>query len=364
MHPVLGHRRRVIAYLVAWIPLTGLLAALLHRSGPAPWTEALAMGVPLGVMLAFICLASFYPTRSVPLAPLHAGRLLGVQAAATLLSVGLWLLAAANLAALLGQAPQFAGIEARFLGQAPVLAGVGALLYLLATAGHALVLAVQAGEANARRALEAELAARQAELAALRAQLNPHFLFNTLNSISALAASEPATARAMCTRLASFLRATLRTTGPGPIPLRDELRLGGDDLALEQVRLGERLRVETEVSEEVAAVAVPPLLLQPLVENAVLHGVALQLKGGTVRIEGRRHGDRLLLAVENPCDEEGSMHSGGGVGLANVRRRLAAAFGDDAHLAVRQSSGKFRVECSLPLQPISPPGPGALPSPA
>ncbi len=362
MHPILGHRRRVIAYLVAWVPLTGLLVGLLHRSGPAPWPEALAMGVPLGVLLAFICLASFYPTRSVPLVPSQVGRMLGVQVAATALSVGLWLLAAANLAALLGQLPRFAGIEARFLGQAPVLAGVGALLYLLATAGHALVLAVQTSEANSRRALEAELAARQAELAALRAQLNPHFLFNTLNSIAALTVSEPSTARDMCVRLASFLRATLQTSGSGPIPLGEELHLAGDYLALEKVRLGERLRVEMEISEEVTAAAVPPLLLQPLVENAVLHGVAQQLEGGTVRIEAKRQRDRLLLAVENPCDEEDSPQSGGGVGLANVRRRLAATFGDDAHLAARRSAGTYRVECSLPLQLLHRPASSALPS--
>ncbi len=364
MHPILGHRRRLITYLGAWGPLTGLLVALLHRSGPAPWPEALAMGVPLGGLLAFICLASFYPTRSVPLSASQVGRILGVQMAATALSVGLWLLAAANLAALLGQVPRFSGIEARFLAQAPVLAGVGTLLYLLAAAGHALFLAIQASEQHARRALEAELAARQAELAALRAQLDPHFLFNTLNSIGALAASQPATVREMCTQLASFLRATLQRSGSGPIPLSEELHLANDYLALEKVRLGGRLRVEMEVSEEVTAAAVPPLLLQPLVENAVIHGVALELEGGTVRIEAKRQRNRLLLAVENPCGEEDPPHFGGGVGLANVRRRLATAFGDDAHLSAHRSGGIFRVECSLPLELLPPPAAATLPSPA
>lgn len=362
MHPVLGHRRRVVAYLSAWVPLTGLLAALLARSGPAPWGEALAMGIPLALLLAFICLASFYPTRSVPLAPLQVGRLLSVHAAATALSVGLWLLAAANLAALLGQLPQFAGIEERFLRQAPVLAGVGALLYLLATAGHALVLAVQSAERLARRALEAELAARQAELEALRAQLDPHFLFNTLNSISSLATTEPAAAREMCVRLASFLRMTLRAGDSGPIPLREEIALARDYLAVEQVRFGSRLRVQVELADDAAAMPVPPLLLQPLVENAVTHGVAQTLAGGTVRIEGRRSGDRLILAVENPCDEDGPAQPGLGVGLANVRRRLAAAFGEQAHLSARQAGGRYRVECSLPAAPARATETGALPS--
>ncbi len=362
MHPILAHRRRLIAYLLAWIPLTGLLVALLIRSGPSPWEEALAMGVPLGLLLAFMCLASFYPTRSVPLAPLQVGRLVGVHAGATALSVGLWLLAAANLAAMYGQLPLFAGIEERFLGQAPVLAGVGALLYLLATAGHALVLAVQASERHARRALEAELAARQAELDALRVQLNPHFLFNALNSVSSLASSEPEAAREMCVRLASFLRGSLRIAGPQAIPLREELALACDYLAVEQVRFGARLRVQLEVADDAADVAVPPLVLQPLVENAVTHGIAQQLEGGVIRIEGRHHGARLTLAVENPCPEDGSPQGGLGVGLANIRRRLAAAFGDQAHLTARRAAGHYRVELSLPLGGAPVPPPGTLPS--
>ncbi|MEP0773143.1 MAG: histidine kinase [Acidobacteriota bacterium] len=362
MHPILANRRRLIAYLLAWIPLTGLLVVLLARSGPSPWEEAVAMGIPLGLLLAFMCLASFYPTRSVPLAPLRVGRLVGVHAGATTLSVGLWLLAAANLAAMYGQLPHFAGIEERFLGQAPVLAGVGALLYLLATAGHALVLAVQASEQHARRALEAKLAARQAELDALRAQLDPHFLFNALNSISSLASSEPEAAREMCVRLASFLRGSLRLAGPRTIPLRDELSLARDYLAVEQARFGARLHVHLDVNDAALDVAVPPLVLQPLVENAVTHGIAQQLEGGTIRIEGRRHGDHLTLVVENPCPEDGSGQGGLGVGLANVRRRLAAAFGENAHLTARRTGGHYRVELSLPVGDPPAPPPGTLPS--
>lgn len=362
MHPILAHRRRLIAYLLAWIPLTGLLVALLARSGPSPWEEALAMGVPLGLVLAFICLASFYPTRSVPLAPLRVGRLVGVHAGATTLSVGLWLLAAANLAAMYGQLPPFTGVEERFLRQAPVLAGMGALLYLLATAGHALVLAVQASEQHARRALEAELAARQAELDALRAQLDPHFLFNALNSISSLAVSEPAAAREMCVRLASFLRGSLRIASPSTIHLREELTLACDYLAVEQARFGARLRVQLDVNDAALDIGVPPLVLQPLVENAVTHGIAQCLEGGVIRIEGRRCGERLILAVENPCAEEESSQPHLGVGLANIRRRLAATYGDEAHLTAQPVDGRYRVEVSLPIGTSSGLPPSELPS--
>ncbi len=144
--------------------------------------------------------------------------------------------------------------------------GVGA--YLISAVVHYLFLAFQASHAAERRALEAQVTAREAELRALRAQLNPHFLFNSLNSINSLIGGDPEGARRMCEGLGDFLRRTLNLGTREAVPLSEELALVDRYLAIEQVRFGARLAVERSIEPGAESCRVPPLLLQPLVENA------------------------------------------------------------------------------------------------
>jgi LytS/YehU family sensor histidine kinase len=138
-------------------------------------------------------------------------------------------------------------------------------------------MAVGASQAAERRALQFEISSREAELRALRAQIHPHFLFNSLNSINALIAARPEEARKLCVRLGDFLRASL-TLGPREaIPLSQELALAEQLLSIEKVRFGERLSHTTRADDDARACTVPPLLLQPLVENAVTHGIAQRI---------------------------------------------------------------------------------------
>ena len=167
---------------------------------------------------------------------------------------------------------------------------VGALLFWLAAACHYLLIAFEASRDAETRAIELDLLAREAELRALRAQIDPHFIFNSLHSISALTASDPAAARRMCLLLADFLRETLRLGSNSRITLADELALAERFLAIEQVRLGARLQVTRETDPAGGDCLVPPLLLQPLVENAVVHGIAQLVEGGTIRLAATRDG--------------------------------------------------------------------------
>ena len=159
------------------------------------------------------------------------------------------------------------------------------LLFLLSLAVHYVLLAFEAAREAERRQLELEILAREAELRALRAQIDPHFLYNSLNSISALTGSDAPGARRMCLLLADFLRNTLEVSARQRIPLAEELALAERYLSIEQVRFGSRLRIERRVDETAPACLVPPLLLQPLVENAVTHGIARLLEGGVIRLD-------------------------------------------------------------------------------
>src|SRR6185369_2183079 len=150
--------------------------------------------------------------------------------------------------------------------------------------------------------------------------------------------------------LGEFLRNTLDVSARQRIPLAEELALAGRYLKIEQVRFGSRLRVEQRVDEDAAACLVPPLVLQPLVENAVTHGIAKLLDGGLVRLDISQSNGSLVIVLENPFDGDsgGATARAGGMGLDNVRNRLDAMFGRDARMDVRAQDGQFRVELHIP----------------
>src|SRR5262249_50302319 len=139
---------------------------------------------------------------------------------------------------------------------------------------------------------------------ALKAQLQPHFLFNSLNSISALTSTDPGRAREMCVSLADYLRKSLAVEDRETIPIGEELSLARSYLDVERVRFGDRLDGEEEIARGGGAAGAPPLLLQPLVENAVLHGIGTLVAGGVVRIEVAQAGHRLRIVVSNPFDPD------------------------------------------------------------
>ena len=226
--------------------------------------------------------------------------------------------------------------------------GLGAILYGLCIVANYLSIAFGRTRELETRALEGELAARDAELRMLRTQVDPHFLFNSLNSISALTAIDPSGARDMTVRLADFFRSTLGFAADSKIALAEELRLVGHFIAIEQVRFGHRLGFSADVDEQAAQCLVPPLLLQPLVENAIKHGIGQLVEGGEIRLKARRAGSLLLLAIANDIDDQCRPQRGTGLGLDNVRQRLAAAYGHEATLHCAREGQGFTAELVIP----------------
>ena len=218
----------------------------------------------------------------------------------------------------------------------PALFATGVLLYFLYAALHYVLLSLEATREAESREAEMQILAREAELAALKAQIQPHFLFNSLNSISSLAASDPPRAQEMCVRLSEFLRKSLALGETRSIPMGEELALSRAYLSVEELRYGPRLVFEEDLDERSGRCQVPPLLLQPLVENAIRHGIATCVDGGTVRLAVRFAAGRLRILVENPYDPESPARAGVGLGLANVRQRLAARYGGEALFAAKR----------------------------
>ena len=347
MHPILGRIDRLAAYLAAWAIAAGLVSAVLARLGLG-WLEALVLLVPLFLVYAFVCLSAWYLCRAQPIRDLSLMRVLTSSALTAVTAGAFWLALARAWMVALGSTPTFAGTADRYDQQLPLLFAVGVLLFLLSIAMHYALLAVEAAREAERHQLELEVLTREAELRALRAQINPHFLYNSLNSISALTTRNPEGARRMCVLLADFLRSTLNVSGHDSIRLGDELALVDRFLDIEQVRFGSRLHVEREIDASALECRVPPLVLQPLVENAVVHGIASRLDGGVIRVVVGRHGDSISMRVENPRDADSPEVTRSGVGLENVQRRLAAMFDGAARLRTVAEQESFRAEIVLP----------------
>lgn len=198
---------------------------------------------------------------------------------------------------------------------------------------------------------------KDAELRALKSQINPHFVFNSLNSLRALIDEDPARARAAVTQMANLLRYSLQSGQLETVSFEDELRTVKDYLALEQVRHEERLRVRLDIAPDTLALPIPPMLLQTLVENAVKYGISMRPEGGEIAIIARRENDSLRLQVTNPGelgpDSRTQPSASTGVGLRNAAERLRLIFGEQATLQLRAATPSIVIaEAVVPLNAV------------
>lgn len=212
-------------------------------------------------------------------------------------------------------------------------------------------------EEKHRQLIATEILAQEAQLRALRFQLQPHFLFNTLNAISTLVLdNQPSVATEMIGKLAHLLRSTLDAPDLHTIPLSDELAVTEEYLAIEEVRFGDRLTVRWDIDQTLVDTIVPRLILQPLVENAVRHGIARRPQGGFILVKTHREGNCLQLLIENEPPEESvamlldGVPRIGGVGLENVRQRLEQMYGTESSMHTTTNvRGNYEVSLRMPL---------------
>jgi two-component system sensor histidine kinase AlgZ len=345
-----GARRGRLLYLLAWLIAGAVLGGVCAVMAPANMVNALLFAVPgtlaYGMAAGY---SAYFLCRANPVGSRGAALILVVLCSAAVLA-GLWL-------ALLG------GWNQLCLGLGTVWAGIvvspqlSAMLFTLGMLLYGLLvavnyLAIESGRARSaeRRGLEAQLMAQDAELRMLRTQIDPHFLFNSLNSISALTSIDPKGAREMTLRLAGFFRRSLGLAAHRKITLAQEMELIRDFLAIEKVRFGERLMVEEALETAALDCLVPPMLIQPLVENAIKHGIGQLTEAGLLRVAAKREGPRLSITVSNAIDPDTPAVRPGGIGLANVRQRLACAYPNESAIDWTRAENTFSVALRLPAQ--------------
>lgn len=335
---------------MAVIPVSAILAFLLHSPNGMTWWDSAALGLGLGIFGQLIIVPSWYSCRIAPLSSTPIWKLFATHFIAAQVQSLLWLGAGILLCRALTFVPVLQGIEVRFIPREALIYGAGNVLYVLSIALHYVTMAQDASHEAETRAMTVSIQAREAELKALKSQINPHFLFNSLNSISALTSIDPMRARDMCVLLGDFLRMTLGLGEKTSIRFSEELDLLQKYLAIEKVRFGERLKMHEEIQEEAKSCTLPPLLLQPLVENSVKHGIATLIEGGEVRVSAQRQNGKLAIVVENSWDPDAPPSRSGGLGLRNVQQRLEARYGKEASLRVNAEGELFQVNLSLPAE--------------
>jgi two-component system sensor histidine kinase AlgZ len=352
-----GRIRSALIIVAAWTfsaALTAPAAVLVDRMMPEP---ASAGSIVVHVLLGAVAWMAGTPVilrigRRCALAGPHLVRNLAILAASCLALTPLIVFLGFGLSGAV--LPWLMGDEVRPLA---ALARGALITSLFNLPSYVAVAAIGQALAYLDRHRQRERVLARAELQALRAQIQPHFLFNALAAIATLGYREPALADAALTRLAGLLRTSLHDSGHESgheVALRDEIAFTGEYLELHRLLMADRLAVRFDIDAEAWTAAVPSMLLQPLVENAVVHGIARRPDGGQIAVTGRVAAGRLILAIENDAALGAPGAGGEGVGLANLRERLRVLYGDAYQLRIDAGApGSVTVTIEIPARRAS-----------
>ena len=351
--PRTGRSRRAALYAAAWLLCAGLYAAGFASFGATP-SQAIRAAVAIVVPWAVVGLVVLRAARAIPW-PAEDGRarviLLHVALALAFVALsvaGWYLLVLADMRLVMGTPMKFTwrAVPYQILNSSLVYVALVGSTYARQNAARV--------REESARAARAELLRAGAELAALRSQLNPHFILNTLHTLLGLVRRDPALAEQAIERIGDLLRYGLRLHRDAidEVTLREEWDFVRSYLDLEALRLGDRLRLRMEADDGAMDCLVPAFVLQPLVENAIRHAVAPRARGGTLEVEARRNGDvlRLIVADDGPGLKAARADGGQGLGLQLLKDRLQALYAGAARLHLPTGEEGLRAELELPVR--------------
>ncbi|HVN58359.1 MAG TPA: histidine kinase [Bacteroidales bacterium] len=345
-HPVLQNRVRLIAWWLVWI-LLGLGQSFLFYFAYGSFTRILIPDIIISFLFySGLALALWYPlsyfNRSVARITVLISNLLIIGA----ICVVVWVLVTKYLASQI--MPSFTGFDDYWDKTFPYRVGTGGFLYGLVILTYYLIEStLRLAEKKAQEA-KLESLVKETELKMLRSQINPHFLFNSLNSVSSLTVTDPDKARTMVIKLSEFMRYALSRKDEKPVTLQSELNNLRLYLDIEMVRFGDRLTVDEQVDPACLNALLPVMILQPLYENAIKHGVYESTRKVSIRTTVRYSEGFVEISIFNTFDPEATPPKGTGTGLSNVTRRLELLYGTKALLKTEKSEDSFTVRIFIP----------------
>lgn len=347
-HPVLSNKVRLIIWWLAWLILAlGQLLSYYLSSGGVTVISVADTVISI-LIFSGLALSIWYPFSFFNTIRARTGAMVSNILAGGVVSIGIWILLSRFIVSSL-----FPGSEEFKLYWDATFyfrLGSGVFIYILVVVSYYLFISLTSLSEKKAREAKLETLVRETELKMLRSQINPHFLFNSLNSVSSLTITNPDKAREMVIKLSDFMRYALSRKDDQPVTLRSEFENLRLYLDIEKVRFGDKLTTEEIIGEECLDFEMPVMLLQPLYENAVKHGVYESTESVRITTEAKIADGSLKLVITNNYDTAPSSSKGTGTGLKNVSRRLELFYGEKASLKTTKENGVFTATLYIPLE--------------
>ena len=348
MHPLMRSPKSLVLTLLFWLPLSGGIISLQNIISGGGWISTGILLAPPLLVLLFFLLSTWYLSKSIELEMQNYFILLSQHLLAAVAVILIWLFSAMLYSEILVIVTKSAAWRQMFNRALPLLSAVSTLFYFLSISFNYLVLAMEKIRNAEKEALENRLAASSAELRALQSTIHPHFLFNSLTALTSLIHVEPGKAEEACRKLSDFLRYSIKYGQRGFVTLAEEMDRVADYLSIEQIRLGERLKIKMQIAPEAQKLLIPPLILLPLVENSIKHGVSQQILGGELSLKITRENEYVNVVIKNPLSDNGAANYGEGLGLSTLRKKLDSVYGPKYHLEIEKSKETFTAKLWLP----------------
>lgn len=346
-HPITKNRRALNIYVTIWFLVLIINALIIMYGQDFALFISLADAMVSNILFGFLGLLVWYPTRYIPFKKETPVYSISAHITAGVVVILVWLvLTMAILGSLFSEDNAY---NTFLLNSVYWRAILGIMIYLVLVLVYYLVINTRSLKERAQAEERLRTLVKESELNLLKSQINPHFLFNSLNSISSLILTNPEEAQEMIYRLSDFIRYSLKHRENEYVSLREEIGRMKDYLAIEKVRFGEKLIYRIDTSEECYEVQVPTMILQPLIENAIRHGVYESLTPVEIEFSCTLVDGYLNLQIKNDFDPMHPARKGTGVGLQNVSERIRLAYDSKGSIFWKVDSKKFIVTLNIPI---------------
>ncbi|HDZ41869.1 MAG TPA: histidine kinase [Bacteroidetes bacterium] len=346
IHPILSKRNRLLVYWLIWLIIGLGQSLLISYSSGISVVAAFSDGFISALIFGMTAIALWFPANQFKQGIKNMKMTLINHLLMAVIALGIWVFLTKLLVLAFLQEGEL--YKSFWENSIYYRLGAGAFIYVVVILTYYLLISMDNIARKDMREAKLENMLKEAELMMLRSQINPHFLFNSLNSISSLTISDAPRAREMVIKLSDFMRYALSRKEDRTVKLQTELENLRLYLDIEKIRFGERLEFREDVSDECLKVKVPNMILQPLYENAIKHGVYESPDKVRIKLTARRLNGAISISISNDFDPETIAHGGTGTGLNNVRRRLELYYGNRAWLKTVKEAGLFTAEIYIP----------------
>lgn len=348
-HPVFQNKRTTLVYMLAWIVVTAIHVLVLYSFYLDDFKQALTDGIVFNGVFAFLGLSLWYIVGYGKTSQKNLFNIIINQITSWIVMLLIWIGLALLLVNVFSENRAFIEFINRSI---PWRVISGTFYYFILVLIYYLIIYYQ--NLNEKQVNEEKLRGmiRETELKLLKSQINPHFLFNSLNSISSLTLSEPKRARQMIIKLSDYLRYTVSADKEKLLPLEKEIENAQRYLEIEKVRFGEKLQFRFEIDERCIKQTIPPMILQPLYENTIKHGVYESSEPIVVQTNCTKHIDRFEIVIKNNFDPDALQRKGTGTGLNNIRERLGLIYGNKELLKTEKKEKEFIVQLIIPINQL------------